>query len=64
MSNREYFDLCEKDGWQKELTNDPDYELWSIDYSNQSWEQFEKDLNIPNGKLSKAFKKVFGEDPF
>jgi hypothetical protein len=59
---KEYFKICEQDGWEKELTNDPDYELWSIDYSEKSWEEFEKDLNIPNGRLSKTFNEIFRGD--
>lgn len=36
------------------LRDDDDYELWTIDYSNESWEQFEKDLNDPKSDLSKV----------
>ena len=26
--NREYFDICEQDGWEQELANDPGYQEW------------------------------------
>ena len=42
--------LEEQERQQKE---DPDYELISIDYSNNSWEQFTEDLLNPDSQLMK-----------
>ncbi len=41
--NREYFDICEQDQWQKELDNDPGYQQWLDDLEQQSQEEREKD---------------------
>jgi len=58
MSNREYFDICDKDNWQKEQENDPSYEAYSIDYSEKSWAQFSEDLRNPDSPLLKQLAEL------
>ena len=58
MSNREYFDICDKDNWQKEQDNDQDYEAYSIDYSEKSWAQFSEDLRNPDSPLLKQLAEL------
>ena len=58
MSNREYFDICDKDNWQKEQENDQDYEAISIDYSEKSWAQFSEDLRNPDSHLLKQLAEL------
>jgi len=53
-SKKEYFKVCEADGWQAEQSRDPDYPAISVDYSESSWEQFEKDLNNKDSTLNKT----------
>ena len=47
---------------QQEQPLDKDYQLITIDYSNKSWEQFDKDLKDPSSELVKALAAI-GEDP-
>lgn len=59
-----YYDLCEADDFaeeQEQQANDPDYELISIDYSQQSWEQFTADLNNPSSKLREDLAIILAE---
>ena len=58
MSNREYFDICDKDNWQKEQDNDQDYEAISIDYSEKSWAQFSEDLRNPDSPILKQLAEL------
>ena len=58
MSNREYFDICDKDNWQKEQENDQDYEAISIDYSEKSWAQFSEDLRNPDSPILKQLAEL------
>ena len=52
--------LEEQERQQKE---DKDYELISIDYSEKSWAQFQKDLLDPSSELVKTLAKL-NQPPF
>jgi len=56
--NREYFDICSADDWQKEQENDPSYEAISIDYSEKSWAEFSADLLNPNSPILKELANL------
>ena len=58
MSNREYFDICDKDNWQEEQENDSSYEAISIDYSEKSWAQFSEDLRNPDSPILKQLAEL------
>lgn len=57
-----YYDLCEADNWQAEQSADPDYPAISMDYSESSWEQFEKDLYDKDSLLNKALFNYINQD--
>ena len=52
----------QQDDWEQEQREDEGYEVVSIDYSNKSWEQFDKDLGDKNSELVKTLAKL-GLDP-
>jgi hypothetical protein len=56
--SREYYDICEADGWQEEQSRDPDYEAISIDYSEKSWAEFSADLLNPDSPLLKQLNEL------